>query len=200
MKNNNSRAGAVSIYTVAFGLFIATLVLFLGMYFFGMNTEYFSNSLLVNAFVMPAIYLVGAFISVNSYKKVTGPMGFREVFGRAFKPMFLGGIMSILFIFAFLNYADPAAKDLLNYQYIERQKSELDAEYKKAREFMKDPEEIKELDQNYEARKKSFAPELVKDKNMFSFRQFTYYFGAIMIFYVILSTFFASFFRSRTMI
>ncbi len=65
---------------------------------------------------------------------------------------------------------------------------------------MKDPAEIKELDQNYEARKKSFAPELVKDKNMFSFRQFTYYFGAIMIFYVILSTFFASFFRSRTMI
>lgn len=188
-----------NVYAVGLVLFIVTMLLFFVMYFFGMNTDYFNNSLLVNAFILPAVYLAGAFISVNSVKKLGIQMGFREAFGRAFKPMFLGGILSVLSIFAFLNFIDRDAKDLLNFQYIERQKTELNNEYQKAKLTSKTDEEKAELDKNYQNRLQSFSPEMIKDKDMFSFRQFTYYFGAIMVFYVILSTFFGSFFRSKTL-
>ncbi|MDN3607994.1 DUF4199 family protein [Kaistella yonginensis] len=187
-----------NIYTIGFMLFIATMVVFLGMYFFGMNTEYFNNSLLINAFLMPVIYLAGAYISVDSLKKTGVRMGFRDVFGRSFKPMFVGGFLSVMGMYLFLNFADPAAKDLLNFQYIERQKIELDAEYTKAKQFIKTPEEKMDLETRYQQRKESFAPKMIAGKDMFNFRQFTYYFAAILLFYVILSTFFASFFRSRT--
>ena len=187
-----------NVYAVGFVIFIATMVIFFTMYFFGMNTEYFNNTLLVNAFVLPAIYLAGAFVSVNSVKKQGIKMGFRDAFGRAFKPMFIGGILSVLSIFAFLNFVDKDAKNLLNFQYIERQKTELNKEYEKAKQFTKTNEEKVELEKNYKNRLQSFSPEMIKDKDMFSFRQFTYYFGAIMVFYVILSTFFGSFFRSRS--
>ena len=123
-------------------------------------------------------------------------MGFTEIFGRSFKPMFVGGILSVITMFLFLNFADTDAKDLLNYQYIERQKTELNNEYEKAKIGMKDPAQKQELDKNYQNRLQSFSPEMIKGKDMFSSRQFTYYFGAIMVFYVILSVFFASFFRS----
>jgi hypothetical protein len=187
-----------NVNTIGFMLFIATMIVFLGMYFFGMNTDYFNNSLLMNAFVMPVIYLAGAYISIDSVRKAGIRIGFRESFGRAFKPMFVGGILSVLGMFLFLNFADPAAKDLLNFQYIERQKIELDVEYNKAKQFVKTPEEKADLEKKYGERKQSFSPKMLEGKDMFNFRQFTYYFAAILIFYVILSTFFASFFRSRS--
>ncbi len=187
-----------NVYSIGFVLFMATMLVFFGLYFFGRSTEYFNNSLLANAFLLPVIYLAGAYVSVDSVRKAGIKMGFRDAFGRAFKPMFFGGLLSVLGIFLFLNFGDRSAKDLLNYQYIERQKTELDAEYEKADQFLVKPEEKKELLEKYEQRKKSFSPEMIKDKDMFSFRQFTYYFAAVLIFYVILSTFFASFFRSRT--
>lgn len=189
---------ANNVYAVGFTLFIATMVLFFGLYFFGMNVDYFNNSLLMNAFLLPALYLAGAYVSVNSLRKEGVQMGFRDAFGRAFKPMFVGGLLSVLSIFAFLNFMDKDAKDLLNFQYIERQKTELNNEYQKARLHLTTDEEKAELDQNYKNRLLSFSPEMVKDKDMFSFRQFTYYFAAILVFYVILSTFFGSFFRSRS--
>lgn len=187
-----------NVYSIGFTIFIATMAVFLGMYFFGRNTDYFNNSLLINAFLMPIIYVAGAYISVDSVRRAGIRMGFRGTFGRAFKPMFFGGFLSVIAMFLFLNFADPAAKDLLNYQYIERQKTELTAEYNKAKELVKGPEEDAELERKYAERKESFAPEMIKGKDMFSFRQFTYYFAAILIFYVIISTFFASFFRTRT--
>lgn len=186
-----------NVYGVGFLLFIATMLIFFSMYFFGMNVDYFSNSMLLNAFLLPAVYVAGAFLSVNAAKKEGVPMGFRAVFGHAFKPMFIGGLLSVITMFLFLNFVDKDAKDLLNYQYIERQKTELNNEYEKAKSTLDKPEEKAELEKKYQERLKSFSPEMIKDKDMFSFRQFTYYFGAIMVFYVILSVFFASFFRSR---
>ena len=99
-------------------------------------------------------------------------------------------------MFLFLNFVDKDAKDLLNFQYVERQKTELKNEYEKAKFGMVDKGQIQELEKNYEMRKQSFSPEMIKNLDKFSFRWFTYYFGAIMVFYVILSVFFASFFRS----
>lgn len=185
-----------NVYGVGLMLFGITMLIFFGMYFFGMNTDYFSNSLLINAFLLPLVYVGGAYYSVYSIKKQGIQMGFKEVFGRTFKPMFVGGFLSVVTMFLFLNFADRDAKDLLNYQYIERQKTELNKEYEKAKTGMKDPEQKAELERNYQNRLQSFSPEMIEGKDMFSFRQFTYYFGAIMAFYVILSVFFASFFRS----
>lgn len=185
-----------NIYGLGIVLYGATMLIFFALYFFGMNTEYFNNTLIINAFVLPAVYLAIAFYSVYSIKKLGIPMGFTTVFGRAFKPMFLGGFLSIISMFIFLNFLDKDAKDVLNYQYIERQKTELTNEYEKAKLGMTKAEEKQELEKNYQNRLQSFSPEMIKDKDMFSFRQFTYYFGAIMAFYVILSVFFASFFRS----
>ena len=182
---------------IGFMIYAATMLIFFSLYFFGMNTEYFNNTLLLNAFLLPAVYLAGAYYSVHVWKKEGGRMNFTSIFGRSFKPMFVGGLLSVLSMFLFLNFADADAKNLLNYQYIERQKTELNNEYEKAQIGMSEPEEKAELDKNYNARLQSFTPEMVKDKDMFSFRQFTYYFGAIMFFYVILSVFFASFFRTR---
>lgn len=185
-----------NVYGVGLMLFGITMLIFFGMYFFGMNTDYFNNSLLVNAFVLPVLYVAGGYFSVNYIKKQGIPMGFQEIFGRSFKPMFVGGFLSILSIFLFLNVADREAKDLLNFQYIDRQKTELTNEYETGKAKMTKPEDRQELDKNYQIRLQSFSPEMIKDKDMFSLRQFTYYFGAIMMFYVVLSVFFASFFRT----
>lgn len=187
-----------NVYGVGLMLFAVTMLIFFGLYFFGMNTDYFNNSLFINAFILPAVYLAGAYYSVHVWKKQGGDMDFPSIFGRSFKPMFVGGILSILTMFLFLNFVDKPAKDLLNFQYIERQKTELNVEYERAKLGSQKPEDLKQLDDSYNLRLKSFSPEMIKDKDMFSFRQFTYYFGAIMVFYVILSVFFASFFRSRS--
>ena len=82
-----------NVYGVGFLLFIATMLIFFSMYFFGMNVDYFSNSMLLNAFLLPAVYVAGAFLSVNAAKKEGVPMGFRSVFWYAFKPMFIGGLL-----------------------------------------------------------------------------------------------------------
>lgn len=187
-----------NVYGIGLMIYGATMLAFFAMYFFGMNTEYFNNSLLVNAFVLPAIYLAGAYYSVYTLKKQGIHMSFTDVFGRAFKPMFVGGILSVLTMFLFLNFVDKDAKDLLNFQYVERQKIELKNEYEKAKIGMVEQAQIDELERNYELRQKSFSPEMINDLDKFSFRWFIYYFGAIMVFYVILSVFFASFFRSIT--
>ncbi len=183
---------------IGFAIYITTMLIFLGLYFFGMNTDYFNNSLIINAFVLPIVYLAGAYISVNALKKTKAHLSFKDVFGRAFKPMFMGGLLSVLSIYLFLNFADRDAKDLLNFQYVERQKTELNKEYEKANLTLKTDEEKAELRKNYENRLQSFSPEMIKDKDMFTLQQFSYYFAAILIFYVILSVFFASFFRSIT--
>ena len=187
-----------NVYTIGFVLFIATMVLFFGMYFFGMNTDYFDNTMLINSFVLPVLYLAGSYYSVHSLRKSGARMGFTDVFGRAFKPMFVGGFLSVVTMFLFLNFVDPAAKDLLNFQYLDRQKTEMDNEYNTAKPILKTDEQKEELEKEYAQNKLRISHEMIKDKDFFSFRQFSYYFAAILVFYVILSTFFASFFRSRT--
>lgn len=188
-----------NVYTFGFLIFIATMLVFFGVYFFGYNTNYFNTSMLLNAFLMPALYTLGAYFSVITYKKEVKEIGFRDAFGRAFKPMFIGGFLSMFSIFAFLNYVDTDAKDLLNHQYVERQKTELDNEYNKAKQILAKKEDKEELDKKYQERLQSFAPELVKDKDMFTFRNFTYFFAAVLVFYTILSTFFGTFFRNKTL-
>lgn len=183
--------------TLGIILFITTMIVFFVVYFFFSGIHYFDISLKINAFLLPVIYALVAFWSVksrwNHYR-----MGFREAFKRAFVPMFIGGILSIFSIYLFLNFVDTDAKKLLNYQYVERQKSELDSEYQSARKILKHQKDIDELDQKYNERIQSFSPEVVKGKDMLTASHFSGYFAAILIFYVVLSLFFGAFFRTKT--
>lgn len=183
--------------TLGIILFIATMIIFFVVYSFFSGINYFDTSLKVNAFVLPVIYAATAFWSVKSYWN-NHKLGFREAFKRAFVPMFIGGILSIFSIYAFLNFADTDAKKLLNYQYVQRQKSELDTEYASARKILKHQKDIDELDQKYKERSQSFTPEAVKGKDMLTASHFSGYFAAILIFYVVLSVFFGAFFRTKT--
>ncbi|CAH0180410.1 DUF4199 domain-containing protein [Chryseobacterium sp. WG14] len=183
--------------TLGIILFIATMIIFFVVYSFFSGINYFDTSLKVNAFVLPVIYAATAFWSVKSYWN-NHKLGFREAFKRAFVPMFIGGILSIFSIYAFLNFADTDAKKLLNYQYVQRQKSELDTEYTSARKILKHQKDIDELDQKYKERSQSFTPEAVKGKDMLTASHFSGYFAAILIFYVVLSVFFGAFFRTKT--
>lgn len=184
--------------TLGIILFIATMAVFFIVYSFFSGIHYFDTSLKANAFVLPLLYAGAAFWSVKSYWNNHRTVGFKQAFKRAFVPMFIGGILSIFSIYAFLTFADPAAKKLLNYQYVQTQKSELDKEYTSARKILKHQKDIDELDQKYNERIQSFTPEAVKGKDMLTASHFSGYFAAILIFYVVLSVFFGAFFRTRS--
>ena len=184
--------------TLGIILFIATMIVFFVVYTFFSGINYFDISLKANAFVLPILYAGAAFWSVKVYWNTHRVVKFKDAFKRAFVPMFIGGILSIFSIYAFLNFADPDAKKLLNYQYVQRQKSELDTEYTSARKILKHQKDIDELDQKYKERLQSFTPAAVKGKDMLTASHFSGYFAAILIFYVVLSVFFGAFFRTRT--
>ncbi len=179
-------------------LFIATMIVFFVVYYFFSGINYFDISLKANAFVLPVLYAGVAFWSVKTYWNNHRTVSFKDAFKRAFVPMFTGGILSVLSIFAYLNFVDTDAKKLLNYQYVTRQKAELDKEYTSARKILKHQKDIDELDQKYTERLQSFTPEAVKGKDMLTASHFSGYFAAILIFYVVLSLFFGAFFRTRT--
>ncbi|WP_223607752.1 DUF4199 domain-containing protein [Chryseobacterium sp. OSA05B] len=184
--------------TLGIILFIATMIIFFVAYFFFSGINYFETSLKINAFVLPIIYAGAAFWSVKSFWNKNRVVSFKDAFSRAFVPMFIGGILSIFSIYAFLNFVDTDAKKLLNYQYVQRQKNELDTEYQSARKIMKHQKDIDELDKKYKERLPSFSPEAIKGKDMLTASHFSGYFAAILIFYVVLSVFFGAFFRTRS--
>ncbi|SDR08863.1 Protein of unknown function [Chryseobacterium soldanellicola] len=184
--------------TLGIILFGATMIVFFVVYYFFSGVNYFDISLKANAFVLPLMYAGAAFWSVKSYWNNNREVSFKQAFNRAFVPMFVGGILSIFSIFAYLNFVDTDAKKLLNYQYVQRQKSELDHEYTSARKILKHQKDIDELDKKYKERLQSFTPQAVKGKDMLTASHFSGYFAAILIFYVVLSVFFGAFFRTKT--
>lgn len=184
--------------TLGILLFIATMIIFFVAYYFFSGINYFDTSLKINAFVLPVLYAGTAFWSVKSFWNKNRVVTFKDAFSRAFIPMFIGGIFSIFSIYAFLNFVDTDAKKLLNYQYVQRQKTELDTEYQSARKILKHQKDIDELDKKYKERLPSFSPEAIKGKDMLTASHFSGYFAAILIFYVVLSVFFGAFFRTRT--
>ena len=178
-------------------LFAMTMAIFFIVYYFFGGSQFYVTTLKVNSFILPILYCGVAFISVRSFWKNNRVVRFKEAYKRAFVPMFVGGALSMLSIFAFLNFVDVEAKNMLNHQYVERQKVELDKEYKDAKHFVKTDAEKLELEKKYQDRLKGFSDEMVAGKDMLSFKFFAGYFAAILIFYVILSFFFGSFFRTR---
>jgi len=106
-------------------------------------------------------------------------------------------LLSVASIFVFLNYVDTDAKQLLNYQYVTRQKAELDKEYDSAKKILKHQKDIDELEEKYKEGLQRFDPKIIKGKDMLTASHFSGYFAAILIFYVVLSLFFGAFFRTK---
>lgn len=187
-----------NVYAVGFVIFIAIMTAFFITNIFFRNVDYFKNSIMLSAFLLPLIFATGAFISVTSYSKLKKVLNFKEAYGRAFIPMFVGGFLSVITIFLYINYVDTSTKDLLNYQYIESYKNSLEEEYKQAKQVLRpDSAEMPELEKKYQEGKIRIAHKVAQKTDMFSIRYFGYVFAGYCVFFLFLSLFFGSFFRTR---
>ncbi|MGC4130353.1 MAG: DUF4199 domain-containing protein [Bergeyella sp.] len=179
-------------------LFIITMLIFFAVYYFFGNINYFDISLKVNSFVLPVIYGGTALYSVRSFWKSRTSVTFRDAFNKAFVPMFVGGFLSVSGIFLFLNFGDVEAKNLLNHQFVEKNKAELTSVYQKEKSRLKNEAQLADLEKDYQKSMQSFSMEQVKEKDMFTASHFSGYFAAILVFYLIISLFLGAFFRSKT--
>lgn len=186
-----------NLYITGVFLYAITMLVFFIVYYFFAGPQYYSVSLNANAFLLPAIYALAAFFSVRHIWK-RQKLNFKATFKRAFTPMFTGGMLSFLSIFAFLNFVDTDAKDMLNHQFVERNKKELSDVYLKEKARLKSDAEKTELEKDYRKSLKSFDESQVRGKDMFTFSHFSAYFAATLIFYLLLSLFFGAFFRSKS--
>lgn len=187
-----------NVYVIGFMIFIAVMIAFFTTNIFFRDVDYFKNSITLSAFLLPLIFAVGAFISVTTFSKFKKVLNFKEAYGRAFIPMFVGGLLSMLSIFIYINYVDTETKDLLNYQYIESYKNSLETEYQETKSVLKpDSPEMPELEKKYEEGKIRIAHKIAQNEDMFSIKYFGYIFAGYCAFFLLLALFFGSFFRTR---
>ncbi|MCT3959419.1 DUF4199 domain-containing protein [Elizabethkingia anophelis] len=186
----------VAIGLVLFGI---TMLAFFVVYYFFANADYYSSTMKVNAFGMPFLYAVGGFLSVYWYRgagKITYPQAFKQ----AFVTLFIGGFLSVMSIFAFLNYVDTDARDLLNHQYIQTELTNLDEAYAKQKSeavHLKDQSKLGELDKNYKDAKLAREAAIKENRNYFSFTFLSAVFGGFMLFYLLLSIVIAAFLKNK---
>lgn len=186
-------------YVVGFMIFVAIILAFFITNIFFRDVNYYKNSIMLNAFLVPLIFAVGAFLSVTTYSRWKKKLNFKEAYGRAFIPMFIGGLFSVITIFLYITYFDKDTKDLLNYQYIESYKNSLEDEYTKAKQIIKpDSEDMKEVERKYAEAKIRIQEKVKKNEDMFSLKYFAYVFAGFNAYFLILSLFFGSFFRTRS--
>lgn len=187
-----------NLFIKAIYIALVIIVLFFITYFFLKDDGYYKTSILLNAFAVPLILALGAFLSVRQLTRNGGFLTFKMIYKQAFVPIFVGGTLSLFFIFAFLNYGDQETKALLNQQYIESYKNSLEDEYASAKKIVKpNSQEDKELEEKYAQAKVRIADKVSKNEDMFSAQYFMYIYAGYCAFFLILSLFFASFFRSR---
>lgn len=188
-----------NVYTTGFLIFIVIMVAFLGTYLFFMDQNYYRTSISLSAFLLPLIFAIGAFLSVQAFVKNRARVSFKEAYGRAFIPMFVGGLLSIGSIYIFINYIDKHTKDLLNYQYIESFERSLDEEYHKGTNVFKpDSPEMKDIEAKYQQGKERIENKRRLKEDMFSLKYFGYVFAGFCAYFLLLSLFFGSFFRTRS--
>lgn len=186
-----------NLFTLGMALFGATMLIFFVVYFFFSGINYFETSMVTNSFILPILYAATAFWSVKSAWN-SRRLNFKEAFKRAFIPMFVGGFFSVISICIFFNYIDTDARDLLNYQFVQTNKSKLDQTYKENITTLKSEKEKEKITKEYQTNLQAFETSQVKGKNMLTANHFSGYFAAILIFYLVLSLFFGAFFRTKS--
>ncbi|NAW50980.1 DUF4199 family protein [Elizabethkingia argentiflava] len=180
-------------------LYGITMLAFFVVYYFFANINYYHTSSVINAFIMPFLYSIGAFLSVYWYRgkgKITYPQAFKQ----SFTNLFVGGSLSLLSIFAFLNYVDTDARDMLNKQYIQLELYKLDQSYAQQRKealHLKDPQKVIALDENYKKMKEARLEALKENRNYFSFSFISAIFGGFVLFYLLLSIVIAAFLKNK---
>lgn len=182
---------------VGIGIFIVNVLAFFAVYYFGFNEEYYRTTMKMNSFFLPFVFVLGAYISIMQLKKRQKLLGFREVFRAAFYPMLIGGFLTFIFAFIFLNHVDTAARDVLNVQYVESFKSALNEDYQTAKKVLKPgSKDLQELEAKYkeaQIRLKAKDP----SENMFSFRYFSIIFAGYLLFFALLALILGTFFRNK---
>lgn len=187
-----------NVYTVGLLIFAVIMTAFFITNIFFRDVDYYRNSITLNAFFVPLVFAVGAYFSVSSYSRWKKYLTFKEAYGRAFIPMFTGGLLTVASIFVYITYVDTDTKDLLNYQYIDSYKRSLEKEYSDAKQMIK-PEsvEMDELIAKYEEAKVRIAAKESKNEDMFTLKYFGYVFAGYCVYFLLLSLFFGSFYRTR---
>lgn len=184
---------------VGFGLYLVTMLIFFVVYYFFADANYFDTSMKVNAFGMTFLYVLGAFLSVLWFRgnsRITYPQAFKQ----SFLTLIVGGFLSIMSIFAFLNFADTEARDMLNHQYIDTELKNLDESYAKLKvesTNLKDQTKIKELETDYKNAKEARLAARKENRNYFSFQFLSAVFGGFVLFYLLLSIIIAGFLKNK---
>ena len=184
---------------VGLGLYIATMLVFFTVYYFFANANYWNTTMQVNAFGMTFLYVLVGFLAVL-WLRGNGKITYPQAFKQCFLTLFVGGLLSVLSIFAFLNYVDTDARDLLNHQYIQTELNNLDEAYKQKKleaANLKDQTKIKELETDYKNAKEAREVAQKENRNYFSFQFLSAVFGGFMLFYLLLSIIIAGFLKNK---
>lgn len=190
---------AKNVYVVGILIFTVIFTAFLITNIFFRDTNYYRNSILMSSFFVPVVCALGAYWSVTAYSRWKKTISFREAYGRAFIPMFVGGLLSLLSIFIYTNYISRDTKDLLNYQAVESYKTSLEDEYSKAKKIVKpNSEQDQDLEKKYAEGKVRIAEKVKKKEDLITAKNFALVFAGYCVFFLLLSLFFGSFFRTRT--
>ncbi|PIE50128.1 MAG: DUF4199 domain-containing protein [Flavobacteriales bacterium] len=188
-----------NVYAIGFVVFILVMIAFFITNIFFRNVNYYETSMGLNAFLLPFLFAAGAYYSVTTFSRWKKVISFKEVYGRAFIPMFTACFLSLSSIFVYITYVDTDTKDLLNHQFIERYKNSLEEEYTTGKKVIKpNTPEMEELEDKYAEAKIRLQHKIDKNEDMFSLRYFGYVFAVYCAFFLILSVFFGSFFRTKT--
>ena len=187
-----------NVYTIGFLIYILIMLVFFVTNIFFRDIHYFRTSVMLSSFVLPLIFAAGAFYSVTSYSRYKKVLSFREAYGRAFIPMFVGGLLSVISIFVYISFVNKPTKDLLNYQYIESYKQSLEDEYNKAKKIIRpESSEMQDLEKKYAEGKLRIHEKIKRNEDMFTPKYFAYVFAGYSVFFLLLSLFFGSFFRTK---
>ncbi len=165
------------------GLFFITIVIFFVLYFLFStrgsisDADYFNYSAYLNCFVMPILYAGTGFFCIYQGAKVQ-PLTFGQGWKMAFLPQFIGGLLSLSFIFIFFNTTGSWAEDSLQRGWYDLMTANPNPE------FMEKNEEMVKAMTN-------------SDINMFTWKTFFISFSVILFFYFLISSIFAIFLKNR---
>ena len=183
---------------VGFILFAITMLTFFVVYYFFANANYWNTTMQVNAFGMTFLYVLAGFAStywLRQGARITYPQAFKQIF----VTLFVGGFLSFMSIFLFLNYVDTDARDMLNHQHIESELTKLDESYNKQIKEInpKDTEKIKSLNDEYKKMSIGINGAKKQNINYFSFSFLSAIFGGVLLFYLLLSIVIAGFLKNK---
>lgn len=90
-----------------------SVLIFLVVYVFFKQANYFYASVLSNAFIMPLLYAIFAVMIAYIQSKKHQELSLLQSFGWPFLTLCTGGVLSLAAIFLFFNFIDPQAENLL---------------------------------------------------------------------------------------